>query len=63
MLNAYCMQLSDWEVEEAHVEWERGTAAKVLAQRYGVSAKTLYRAFRRLERKNGTGNLRACADR
>lgn len=50
-----CAALSDWEVDEARLDRERcGTPMEVLASRYGVSAKTLQRAFRRMDGKRGS---------
>lgn len=47
-----CALLSDWEVDEARLDRERcGTPITVLAERYGVSAKTLQRAFKRMDER------------
>lgn len=49
-----CAALSDGEVDEARLDHERhGTPIAVLAGRYGVSAKTLERAFRRMDERKG----------
>lgn len=49
-----CAALSDWEVDEARLDRERcGTPIDALAGRYGVSAKTLQRAFKRMDEKKG----------
>lgn len=49
-----CAALSDWEVDEARLDRERyGTPIAALAGRYGVSAKTLQRAFKRMDEKKG----------
>jgi len=48
--DGFCYSLSDWEVLEAYQMWD-GTypGAERLAPRYGVSYRTLLRAFKRLE--------------
>lgn len=49
-----CAALSDWEVDEARLDHERcGTPIDALAGRYGVSAKTLQRAFKRMDDRKG----------
>lgn len=49
-----CAALSDWEVDEARLDHERyGTPIAALAGRYGVSARTLERAFKRMDEKEG----------
>lgn len=48
-----CYVLSDWEVLEARQSYERGTTLEVLAERYGVHAKTLQRAFKRMDERRG----------
>ena len=49
-----CAALSDWEVDEARLDWQRhGTPLAALAGRYGVSAKTLERAFKRMDEMKG----------
>ena len=49
-----CAALSDWEVDEARIDWRRhGTPIAALTGRYGVSAKTLERAFRRMDEREG----------
>lgn len=52
-MQSLCQLLSDWEVEEARFDRERGTTMKVLAFRYGVSEKCLQRAFKRMDEKRG----------
>lgn len=47
--DVWCQKLSNWEVEEAYWAWRRGEQIKVLAARYGISAKGLKRAFVRME--------------
>jgi len=59
-LRSWCSPLSDWEIEEARLDWERGRVTlDALASRYEVSAKTLQRAFKRMDerraRSDGTG--------
>ena len=46
-----CAALSDWEVDEARLDNRRGVPVDVLADRYGVSAKTLQRAFKRMDER------------
>ena len=46
-----CAILSDWEVVEAYGRMRRGSARSALAAWYGVSDRTLARAFERLEEK------------
>ena len=47
-----CALLSDWEVDEARLDLEwYGTPITVLAERYGVSTKTLKRAFKRMDER------------
>lgn len=47
-----CAALSDWEVDEARLDFEwYGTPIAVLAERYGVSTKTLNRAFKRMDER------------
>ena len=47
-----CAALSDWEVDEARLDRQRhGTPLAALAGRYGVSAKTLERAFKRMDER------------
>ena len=41
--------LSDWEVVEAYQAHSCGTSMSAIARRYRVSAKTISRAFARLE--------------
>ena len=56
-MKPYCRALSDWEVEQAYVDWDGGAgrAISVLAKEAGTTPKTLERAFRRLEeRRDGT---------
>ena len=48
-----CAALSDWEVDEARLDNRRGVPVDALAERYGVSAKTLQRAFKRMDEKKG----------
>lgn len=49
-----CAALSDWEVDEARLDRERhGTPLAALAGRYGVSARTLERAFKRMDERKG----------
>lgn len=50
-MDSLCRALSDWEVLEARQSYERGTTLKVLADRYKVSAKTLERAFKRMDER------------
>lgn len=50
-LTSLACQLSDWEVVEAYQEHRRGTTMDALAGRYGVSYKTLERAFARMRAK------------
>lgn len=49
-----CVALSDWEVDEARLDNRRGVPVDALAERYGVSAKTLERAFKRMDEKGAT---------
>ena len=49
-----CAALSDWEVDEARLDNRRGVPVDALAERYGVSAKTLERAFKRMDEKGAT---------
>jgi hypothetical protein len=49
-----CAALSDWEVDEARLDNRRGVPVDALAERYGVSAKTLQRAFKRMDEKRET---------
>ena len=47
-----CAALSDWEVAEARWERDRNQVPLLLlAERYGVSAKTLERAFKRMDER------------
>lgn len=47
-----CAALSDWEVSEARWERDRNKVPLwLLAERYGVSAKTLERAFKRMDER------------
>ena len=49
-----CAALSDWEVDEARLDWRRhGTPIAALAGRYDVSAKTLEQAFKRMDEREG----------
>ena len=49
-----CAALSDGEVDEARLDHERhGTPLAALAGRYGVSARTLERAFKRMDEMRG----------
>lgn len=48
-----CYALSDWEVFEARQDFERGVPIKMLAERYGVADKTLQRAFKRMDEREG----------
>ena len=48
-----CAALSDWEVDEARLDNRRGVPIDALAGRYGVSAKTLQRAFKRMDERKG----------
>ena len=48
----WCAALSDWEVAEARWERDRNQVPLwLLAERYGVSAKTLERAFKRMDER------------
>lgn len=51
--------LSDWEVEEAYQRHRSGTMLGVLAKQYRTSAKSLRRAFDRLEDRRGHAAARA----
>lgn len=50
-LTSYAHQLSDWEVEEAYWEYRHGTTISAIAARYGVSYRTIERAFARMRAK------------
>ena len=52
-VDGYCSMLSDWEVDEARLDNRRGVPVDALAERYGVSAKTLQRAFKRMDERKG----------
>lgn len=47
----YCAMLSDWEVHEARRDNLAGIPVEVLAERYGVSGRTLRRAFKKMNEK------------
>lgn len=50
-LSSLCLSLSDWEVVEAYQRWDGTRAGAMrLSGIYGVSYRTLQRAFRRMER-------------
>jgi transposase len=52
-MQSLCKLLSDWEVDEARLDNRRGVPVDALAERYGVSAKTLQRAFKRMDERKG----------
>ncbi len=60
-LQSLCKLLSDWEVEEARFDHERGTTMKALAFRYKVSEKCLQRAFKRMDERKGGDRMSAKA--
>lgn len=46
-----CRDLSDWEVVEMYVEHVgQGTSLRTLGERYGLTKKSVLRAFARLEK-------------
>ena len=46
-----CAALSDWEVHEARRDNLAGIPVEVLAERYGVSGRTLRRAFKKMDKE------------
>ena len=46
-----CAALSDWEVDKARLDNRLGVPVEALAERHGVSAKTLERAFKRMDER------------
>lgn len=46
-MSSLALYLSDWEVEEMWSLHKMGYTYKQLAERYGVSVKTVQRIFRR----------------
>lgn len=54
----YCRALSDWEVEQAYVDWNGGEGKRIplLADELHVNAVTVKRAFKRLEERRAFGD-------
>lgn len=44
-----CRSLSNWEVVEAYLRHAKGEPTQLFASTYGVSYRTLNRAFRKME--------------